>query len=465
MAGEINYGLLDTKAPERVANSFFEGQQQQQQNALSAAQLQSAQRQNRLADLAMQDDEARRQAYASSGGDFDKTMLALRQSGQYEAAQKLQAQQLDAQTKQASLGKTAVDTKAATLKLSEDQQHAAVSKILMYNSADEARAALAAGMQRGEVTPEHGNAILSSLPQSQDPSEFKAWQTGMVRKVLTPQQQVTADHQDATLAETVANNKRVDVRANQGLVIQRGNLAERHAENAAPPAASGFSPEDLRTLAEQYRAGDTSIFTNLGRGAQGAANIIALRKEIAKQTRDAGETGADVAAKNAEYFGTKAGQRAVGTRTANVELATNEASQLLPLAREASADVARSGLLPFGKAQIMFDNQTNDPKLRQFAAANNSLINVYARAISPSGVPTVADKEHAREMLATAMDDRSYNAVLDQMQKEMDAARKSPGMTRRTFSNAVTGRTETPPVQTGGMPADIAALLQKHGGR
>lgn len=211
------------------------------------------------------------------------------------------------------------------------------------------------------------------------------------------------------------------------------------ADRQASPDA--LLPNDtLAMMAQQYRAGDTSVMQNLGRGAQGAQNIIRLRNEISRQTAAAGQGGSDLAAKNAEFFGTKAGQRSAGTRIANVEMASSEAESLIPLARQASAAVARSGLLPFGKAQVMFDNQTNDPALRQFAAANNALVNVYSRAISPSGVPTVADKEHAREMISTAIDDRSYQAVLDQMQKEITAARAAPKAVRKAFNDEVTGK-------------------------
>lgn len=213
-------------------------------------------------------------------------------------------------------------------------------------------------------------------------------------------------------------------------------------EQAAAPTQQEamFSPETLKQMAEQYRSGDNSVFVGLGRGAQGAANIAALRKEITAQNMAAGVGGADQAAKNAEYFGTKAGQRAAGTRIANVEMASTEAAELIPLARDASHAVARSGLLPFGKGQVMFNEQTNNPAMRQFAAANNSLINVYARAISPTGVGTVADKEHAREMLNTAMDQRSYDAVLDQMNKEITAARRAPKAVRQAFNEEVTGK-------------------------
>lgn len=227
-------------------------------------------------------------------------------------------------------------------------------------------------------------------------------------------------------------------------------LARDRMEMEKQTAANGaMLPDDtLKMMAAQYLAGDTSVMQNLGRGAQGAQNIIALRNEIANQAKAAGYGGADLAAKNAEYFGTKAGQRTVGTKTANVEMAANEAYSLIPLAKEASDNVVRSGFLPFGKAQIMFDDQTNDPNLRKFAAANNSLVNTYARAISPSGVPTVTDKEHAREMLRTAYDQKSYNATLEQMAKEIEAARASPKAVRQAFSDAVTGRDSHAPQKT-----------------
>lgn len=106
MAGEINFGILDSRIPERIANSYFDGQQRQQQNALMAAQLQGAQRQNKLADLAMADDEATRNAYRASGGDMSKAMTALQQGGQYKQAMELQGK-ISAQQKEALATKKA----------------------------------------------------------------------------------------------------------------------------------------------------------------------------------------------------------------------------------------------------------------------------------------------------------------------------------------------------------------------
>ena len=233
------------------------------------------------------------------------------------------------------------------------------------------------------------------------------------------------------------------------------SLKQRAASGGG--GAEGMLPDDVaEQMAEQAMVGDTSVFQNLGRGAQGAQNIIKVRTIMARKAQEAGETGADRAAKNAEFFGTKAGQRSAGTRIANVEMAVSEAQELVPLARSASQAVSRSGILPFGKAQMFIDNQTNSPEMRQFVAANNALVNVYSRAISPTGQPTVSDKEHARELLQTAYDDKSYQAVLDQMNQEMQAARKAPKIVRQEFSDSVTGRHGAPkaPEQKAAKPMD-----------
>ena len=88
--------------------------------------------------------------------------------------------------------------------------------------------------------------------------------------------------------------------------------------------------------------------------------------------------------------------------------------------------------------------------LARFVTANNSLITAYARGISPTGVPTVSDKDHGREMLSTAKDQASYEAVVNQMMKELAAAQTAPGQVRGELRDAVTGK-------TGGVDLPLAA--------
>lgn len=208
------------------------------------------------------------------------------------------------------------------------------------------------------------------------------------------------------------------------------------------PAEATLSPSMLNSMADQAIAGDKSVFTNIGRGAQGSANIVALRGAIDKKLRDQGLTGKDLAAANAEFAGITASSRSVATKAGNIAMAATEAEKVMPLALAASDKVVRSGFLPFGKVEVMFNAQTNNPALREFATANNALVNIYSRAISPTGNPTVSDKEHARELLSTAYDQKSYNAIVMQMKKEIEAAIESPKEVRRQIRESITGRTE-----------------------
>lgn len=200
---------------------------------------------------------------------------------------------------------------------------------------------------------------------------------------------------------------------------------------------NNFDNATIDMLADQALTGDKSVFS--GRGMTGA-NLGAIRQRMNQKMIDRGMTGADIAAANAQFMGFGAAQRTAGVKGANVQLAGAEFQGLLPLAKEASAAVSRSKILPFGKVQIMFNEQTNDPALREFAAVNNGIINTYARAISPTGVPTVSDKDHARQILSTAFDQKSYEATLNMLNREIAAAMQSPIHVRESLRNELTGR-------------------------
>ena len=249
------------------------------------------------------------------------------------------------------------------------------------------------------------------------------------------------DDNTITPGQVFARTQTPDSLASNAISRERLNFDKSQAEGNQDAA---MDPLAIRMTAQQYLAGDAGALQNFGRGAQGAKNLNAVRLEVSKQANAAGLNGADIAAKMAEFAGLKAGQRTAGTRSANIEIAASEAAQLAPLALEASAKVARSGFLPFGKAQVMFDANTNDPNLRQFAMANNALVNAFGQVMSRGGTATVSDKEHARELLMTAYDQPSYAAAVEQMNKEITAARKAPGEVRRDLSNATSGRTAEP---------------------
>jgi hypothetical protein len=240
----------------------------------------------------------------------------------------------------------------------------------------------------------------------------------------------------------------------------QGYVASATGAQAGPTADNGLlTKPTLQLMAQQYLAGDKTVFQNLGRGKQGSANIIALREEVANQAKSQGLKGGDLAATMAEYQGNVAAERTAGNRMAQVDLSANEFKRLAPIALKTSNILDRAGWLPLAKVQQAIRNGTNDPKYRAFNAANNALVNTYARAISPSGQPTVADKQHGFDLLNTAFDKPSYEAVVNQMQNEVDAALKAPHDVRASLRQAVAGSGGAAPA----VPSDIAAILKKYG--
>jgi hypothetical protein len=207
------------------------------------------------------------------------------------------------------------------------------------------------------------------------------------------------------------------------------------------------------TMADQYLSGDKSVLQNLGRGAQGAANLVKLRNAIQERANARGMDGAAIAQSMISFVGDTSRERTAATQEGRMIPAGIEASGAIELGRKASAAVPRTNWVPVNKALQAYERGTSDPKLRAFGAANTTIINTYARAINPNGVGTVADKEHAREMLSTADGPDAYNAVLDQMQREIEMAHNAPSQARAGFQQQraarVSGQSMPPPPKVG----------------
>lgn len=200
--------------------------------------------------------------------------------------------------------------------------------------------------------------------------------------------------------------------------------------------ANNTSDETLKFIAQQYLSGDRTVVQGFGRSATMMGKI---RDAITAEAKEQGMSPAATAQRVAEFEGQKSGQRALGTRSANIELAVNEASQFADLALDASGKFDRTGVKSFNDIQKAIQRRTASPELRQFEAANTSFINAYARAVNPNGVATVSDKDHARQMLDTGFAKGDYKAAITQLQKEMAAAQKSPGVVKEKMRELATG--------------------------
>jgi len=206
-----------------------------------------------------------------------------------------------------------------------------------------------------------------------------------------------------------------------------------------------MDPATLKFVAKQYLAGDRQAIQGYARNPIVKA---ALAKAIQEEATSEGMTPKDVAAKMAEFQGVLAGERTLGTRSANIEMAVSEAQNVIPIALASSKAVDRSKYPTLNSVILAYKKGTGDPAVAAFWAANNALMNIYSRAIAPTGSPTVFDKAHAEDVLSTAYSTGQYDAVVNIMKKEMEAARKSPGQVRSAMREAITGEA---PKESGGV--------------
>jgi hypothetical protein len=244
----------------------------------------------------------------------------------------------------------------------------------------------------------------------------------------------------------------------QGVEKVRFKNGERPGSRARAGTGGGagsdasLDADTLDMMAEQALRGDRSVFQNVGRGAQGSANLVALRQNMTRKAKALGLNGADLASITADYSGQQAGLRTSGNISARIENAAAEAAELAPLAIEASRNVARSGFLPFGKAQVMFDVKTNDPALNKFATANIGLATAYANAMARGQKATVSDMHEARDLLSTAKDQPAYEAIVSQMRMEISAAQRAPQRVRENLRGEISGRGGDHGAPDGGKP-------------
>lgn len=288
----------------------------------------------------------------------------------------------------------------------------------------------------GRISPDELDALKQSVPS--DPKALPDFLGSLAARGLTPDQNAKLTTPDANAklqSETSIRTTGMNVAGQKA--VQQMITDRQDSKGDAEPT---LDADTLTTMAQQYLAGDKGVMQNLGRGAQGAANVVALRQAITKEAKAQGLTGPQIAAQMADYQGMTAGIRTSANISARVENAAAEAANLAPLAIAAGREVSRSGFLPFGKLQVMFDTQTNDPKLKRFATANIGLATAYANAMARGQKATVEDNKHSRELLATATSQDAYEAVVNQMLQEIATARKAPEEVRQNLRGQISNR-------------------------
>jgi hypothetical protein len=215
------------------------------------------------------------------------------------------------------------------------------------------------------------------------------------------------------------------------------NTSARGRAKASIAGAGTFMPQAIEFTAKQYLAGDRQAVQGFARSATAR---IALQNAIVDEAAKQGMSPEQTAAKIAEFAGTVSGSRTVGQRAANISLAATEAQEMIGIVKETSDKFGRTNFVPFNIAIKAYESGTGEPEIAAFGASLNALVNVYARAINPTGVPTVSDKEHARAVLNAVQSPAQVDAVLGIIRRELEIAKKAPQTVRESIREGVVGK-------------------------
>lgn len=262
-------------------------------------------------------------------------------------------------------------------------------------------------------------------------------------------------------AQQAENNKvQAAAGANNHIVNQGGALVDPTGKVLYQNNLSVMTPDAIEMTAQRVVQGDPNALVGLSRG--GTANIPAILDRAAKIAENPAASGVPVDAATAaanvikgkmEYTNQHAAAQTSGQAQARMDIYGTEAATMAGLAKQASGAVGRSDFVPLALAEQALQTATNDPALGKFVAANNALINSYAKAISPTGAPLDKDKDAARAMLNVAKNQQTYAAIVDQMVQEINAAHNAPRTAHAAEQAGTAGRALVPGAQQGAAPA------------
>jgi hypothetical protein len=316
------------------------------------------------------------------------------------------------------------------------EEQMARARAAQFSSNPVIRSAAAGEMAR--LKPEYKEIGAGGLARIDDngnvsmvagPKQTKSFET------LTPEQIAKAGLPKGTIAVTSADgnleikyNPTANAISESMLAIAQQNLGlnqQRFNADQTAKASGVYDQETLDQMAAQGWTGDKSVFTGINRGPNGAINTVGLRKALYRYGNEHGKTPAELANMNNQYQGALSEQRTLGTTAAKIGSANAGLDIVLDQANEAYDKLGRGNFVPFNKLQQMATtNAFSTPEQADAYAADVGAVNMWAKAINPSGVLTVENARRGTEMLNNASSPEAHKAVLERMRREGAAAKK-----------------------------------------
>jgi len=241
----------------------------------------------------------------------------------------------------------------------------------------------------------------------------------------------TERHNKASEKDTAANRAPMGMRFNA-----KGELEdipgwlptlEKAAKARKGPEGELMDDQTAQFMADRIIAGDTKVLTGLGRGAQGAANIMKVQKLVAERAasgQPVSPAARELLTNAAQFEGLKTAERTQAAIMAKLSVYGRTAFNATDIAENLSKEVPRTQWQPVNRVLLAARTNTGDPKVVALGQALMTLTNEYARAIG-GGHGTVHDKEAAEKRLSAAQSPEQLSAVINVMRQEILAEERA----------------------------------------
>jgi hypothetical protein len=280
---------------------------------------------------------------------------------------------------------------------------------------DDAIAAARGLVAIGMLDQDKADAMLGQLPD--EPFALQAALKQSTMQQLTPEQLMTLFAPKPDKINAGGYTRVVDLNPNsptykQTIADVQHTLSPDAATREARLAKSGINSDSYPLVAQALLDGRIPPGVN-SRNAAIYESALGLDPE------------ADLSAISTSQVAERAGARTAGTASANIAIASDEASRMINVTRQFISAVNPTEFPSLNAVKNAVQKGTGDQNIVRLNTSLNALINSYARAINPRGQPTVSDKNHARDIINSAMSEGQLGAALDVMKLEMDAALKA----------------------------------------
>jgi hypothetical protein len=223
---------------------------------------------------------------------------------------------------------------------------------------------------------------------------------------------------------------------------EKADIMAKMVEKVAPDMAQSggiISDERLRSMAEQYVAGDHTVTQGMGYGKSGQATRARLQNMIGTVMTEQGMSGSDAAAAKAEFAGMMAAERTLGTVTARIGLGAAELQKLEPQVEKASEELKRSNYPSLNAAIQAGERATGDPKLKSLAVRLQGLKSAFSQVLTRGGATTDAARAATDELFSTTDPVSVMQSAMGALNDETGAIEQAPGVVRDRLRSGLGG--------------------------